>query len=384
MRQVGGVSPSLSYDVNPIGRASVNTKFVALTAAVAAGVFATGAMARDQIRIVGSSTVYPYSQAVSEEFAKKTGGKAPVVESLGTGGGFKEFCKGVGEDKADIANASRTIKKSEYEDCTKNGVTNITEVLIGYDGLSVAGSKKGVDVDVTKEQLFLALSKEVLDKDGKLVANPYKKWSDIDKKLPDQAILVYGPPPTSGTRDAFVELAMHEGCKAIPAYKDKLASLKGQEVEVKGKKVKADEQFIKDNCSPMRADGAFVEAGENDNLIVQRLEADPKALGIFGYSFLFENADKLKGAKVKGVTPSFETIADGSYGISRPLFFYIKNDHRKVIKGLDEFVAEFVSTGAMGKDGYLAERGLTPLSEAKRKEVADAVKNATNMAAPKS
>jgi len=364
----------------------VNNKFVALTAAMAvAGAFvSSAAVARDQIRIVGSSTVYPYSQAVSEEFAKKTGGKAPVVESLGTGGGFKEFCKGIGEDKADIANASRAIKKSEYEDCTKNGVTNITEVLIGYDGLSIASSKKGVDFDLTKDQIFLGLSKEVLDKDGKLVANPYKKWSDIDKKLPDQAILVYGPPPTSGTRDAFVELAMHEGCKVAAGYKEKLAGLKGQEVEVKGKKVKADEQFIKDNCSPMRADGAFVEAGENDNLIVQRLESDPKALGIFGYSFLYENADKLKGTKVSGVSPSFEAIGDSSYGISRPLFFYVKNDHRKVIKGLDEFVAEFVSEGAFGKEGYLAERGLVPLADAKRKEVNAAAKKGENMGAPKS
>ncbi len=357
----------------------MNNKFVALTAAFAvAGAFvSSAAVARDQIRIVGSSTVYPYSQAVSEEFAKKTGGKAPVVESLGTGGGFKEFCKGVGEDKADISNASRAIKKSEYEDCAKNGVTNITEVLIGYDGLSIAISKKGPDFDLTKDQIFLALAKEV-PVDGKLVANPYKKWSDVDKKLPDQAILVYGPPPTSGTRDAFVELAMHTGCEALPFFKDQKKAA-GDDADKK----KAFEKLVKEKCSPMRADGAFVEAGENDNLIVQRLEADPKALGIFGYSFLFENADKLKGAKVKGVAPAFETIADGSYGISRPLFFYVKNDHRKVIKGLDEYVSEFVSEGAFGKDGYLAERGLVPLADAKRKEVADASKKATNMAAPK-
>ncbi len=355
----------------------MNNKFVALTAAIAvAGAFASSAaVARDQIRIVGSSTVYPYSQAVSEEFAKKTGGKAPVVESLGTGGGFKEFCKGVGAETADISNASRAIKKSEFDDCTKNGVTNITEVLIGYDGLSVASSKKGVDLDVTKDQLFLALSKEV-PVDGKLVANPYKKWSDIDKKLPDQAILVYGPPPTSGTRDAFVELAMHEGCMALPYFKDQKKAMAEDK--------KGFEKLVKEKCSPMRADGAFVEAGENDNLIVQRLESDPKAIGIFGFSFLYENADKLKGAKIKGVTPSFDTIADGSYGISRPLFFYVKNDHRKVIKGLDEFVAEFVSDGAFGKEGYLSERGLVALSDDKRKAVAEGAKKAENMAAPKS
>jgi phosphate transport system substrate-binding protein len=353
----------------------VKARFIALAAATAiAGSFAVAgpAAARDQLKIVGSSTVFPYTQAVAEEFTKKAGKKAPVVESTGTGGGMKIFCEGVGEDKADITGASRAMKKSEYEKCQKNGVKSITEALLGYDGLSIANSKKGPDFDLTKEQLYLALAKEV-PVDGKLVANPYKKWSDIDKALPDQAILVYGPPPTSGTRDAFVELAMQKGCKKLDYFKAQKKSLDK----------KAFKKLYKSKCSPMRQDGAFVEAGENDNLIVQRLEADEKALGIFGYSFLFENQDKLKGAKIAGVAPSFETIADSSYGISRPLFIYIKNAHRDVIPGMKEFLVEYMSNEALAKGGYLTERGLTPLSDAKIKEVQDAVKSSKDMAAPK-
>ncbi len=355
----------------------MKTKFVALTVAAAvAGAFASvPAFARDQIKIVGSSTVFPYSQAVAEEFAKKTGMKAPVVESLGTGGGFKNFCQGVGEAHSDITGASRAMKKSEYEECTKNGVTSITEALIGYDGLSIAVSKKGPDFDLTKSQIFLALAKEV-PVDGKLVPNPYKKWSDIDKKLPDIKITVYGPPPTSGTRDAFVELAMHKGCEALDYFKQQKKAL--------GDDKKAYEKLIKEACSPMRQDGPFIEAGENDNLIVQRIEADPTAVGIFGYSFLFENQDKLKGAKVNGVAPSFETIADFSYGIARPLYIYIKNAHVGVIPGLDKFIAEYVSDGALGRGGYLPERGLTPLLPEKLKEVQETVKNLKNMSAPQS
>lgn len=350
-------------------------RIIALTAATAlAGSLAVSpAFARDQIKIVGSSTVFPYTQAVAEEFTKKTGKKAPVVESTGTGGGMKIFCEGVGEDKADITGASRAMKKSEYETCQKNGVKDVTEALIGYDGLSLASSKEGPDFNVTKTQLYLALGKEI-PVDGKLVANPYKNWNDVDKSLPAEPILVYGPPPTSGTRDAFVELAMHEGCEELDFFKAKKKELDK----------KAFGTFVKENCSPMRQDGAFIEAGENDNLIVQRLEADEKALGIFGYSFLFENQDKLKGAKVGGVEPSFDTIADSSYGISRPLFVYIKNAHRDVIPGIKEFLEEYTSDEALAKDGYLAERGLTPLSEEKIKELQEAVKSSKPMDAPTS
>jgi phosphate transport system substrate-binding protein len=334
----------------------VNKRFTALTAAAALAAFAavSPASARDQIKIVGSSTVFPYSQAVAEEFAKKSGSKAPVVESTGTGGGMKIFCQGVGEDQADITGASRAMKASEWKACQANGVTDVTEVLLGYDGLSIANSKSGPDFDLTLTQAFLALAKEV-PVDGKLVDNPYKKWSDIDASLPDIDILAYGPPPTSGTRDAFVELAMQKGCKQLDFFKD------------------AEKKTIKEKCSPMRQDGPFVEAGENDNLIVQRLEADANAIGIFGYSFLYENNDKLKGAKIAGVGPSFDTIADFSYPISRPIYVYIKNAHLDVIPGLKEFVAEFASDDALAPGGYLSERGLTPMVDAKRKEVQDEV-----------
>jgi phosphate transport system substrate-binding protein len=346
---------------------------VASTLAVAAVCTAGPALARDQLKIVGSSTVYPYSQAVSEEFAKKTGKKAPVLESTGTGGGMKIFCQGVGEANPDITGASRAMKKSEWELCTKNGVTDVTEIQIGYDGLSIAQSKTGKPIDLTKEQLFLALASEVPDGD-KLVANPYKKWSDVDKALPDVAITVYGPPPTSGTRDAFVELAMHEGCKSLEYFKKKKGELDKDGFE----------KLLKEKCTPMRQDGPFIEAGENDNLIVQRIEADPNALGIFGYSFLYENQDKLQGVKIGGVAPSFETIADKSYGLSRPLFFYIKNAHRKVIPGMDEFIAEYTSDAAMGADGYLHERGLVVLSPDLLKEMQKRAKDAEKMSPPTS
>ena len=346
---------------------------VASTLAVAALSTGSPALARDQIQVVGSSTVYPYTQAVAEEFGKKTGKKAPVVESTGTGGGMKIFCQGVGEANPDLTGASRAMKKSEWEQCTKNGVTDITELQIGYDGLSVAQSKKGKPIDLSKAQLYLALASEIPDGD-KLVPNPHKKWSDVDKSLPDVAITVYGPPPTSGTRDAFVELALHEGCKALDYYKQK-----------KGELEKADfDKFVTETCTKMRQDGPFIEAGENDNLIVQRIEADPNALGIFGYSFLYENQDKLQGVKVGGVEPSFDTIADGTYGLSRPLFIYIKNAHRKVIPGLNEFVAEYTSDEAMGPDGYLHERGLVVLAPDALKEAQERAKNGEKMAPPTS
>jgi phosphate transport system substrate-binding protein len=323
------------------------TSAVALAAVLAAG---TAAQARDQIRIVGSSTVFPYTQAVAEQFAAATGNPAPVVESTGTGGGFKAFCGGVGEDFADLTGASRAIKESEVKACADAGVTSITEVLLGYDGLSIAHARSGKEIALTKAQLFQALAAKV-EKDGAIVDNPYKAWNEIDPSLPAEPITVFGPPPTSGTRDAFVELVMHPGCEAFPAIK----ALEGD--------------AKKEVCERMRQDGPFVEAGENDNLIVQRLEADPTSLGIFGYSFLYENQDKLVGTPVDGVSPSTETIADGSYKVSRPLFVYVKNAHRGVIAGLDDFIKEYTSEEAFGEGGYLAERGLIPLSAEKREEV---------------
>lgn len=336
----------------------MNTKFIAFGAAAAvAGTLAAGpALARDQLSIVGSSTVFPYTQAVAEEFANKTGNPAPVVESTGSGGGMKIFCQGIGVDHPDITGASRAIKDSEKELCAENGVDDITEVLIGYDGLSIALSREGKAFDISKSEIYQALAAEV-PVDGKLVANPYTKWSEINPDLPDIEITVYGPPPTSGTRDAFVELAMRKGCKQLHFFKD------------------AEKSTIKEKCSPMRTDGPFIEAGENDNLIVQRLEADPNAYGIFGYSFLFENQDKLQPVKVEGVEPNPDTIASGEYGISRPLFFYIKNAHRGVIPGMNEFIKEYVSEAAFGPGGYLSERGLVALGDEKRKEVQEAAVN---------
>src|SRR5262245_62105297 len=310
------------------------------------------AQARDQIRIVGSSTVYPFTTAVAEQFGKTAGFKTPVVESTGTGGGMKLFCAGIGADHPDFTNASRQIKKSEFEDCAKHGVTDIVEIKVGFDGLTVADAKVGPDLNFTKTQLFLALAKEVPDKDGKLVANPYKTWKDVDPSLPDEKIEVLGPPPTSGTRDAFVELVMEKGCDTYPELK----ALTGD--------------AHKAACDALREDGAYVDAGENDNLIVQKLESNPAAFGIFGYSYLEQNADKIKGAKIEGVEPTFDTVADKSYPIGRELFIYVKNAHVGVIPGIREFIAEYVSDRSMGDEGYLADKGLVTLEAAKKQEVA--------------
>jgi len=338
-----------------------------LAVAAAIAVSAGAASARDQIRIVGSSTVFPYTQAVVEEFGNTSGFASPILESTGTGGGMKIFCEGIGANFADVTGASRAMKASEYALCAKNGVTDISEALIGYDGLSIAVSRSSKsDWALTLEQIYLALAAEVPVGDG-WGANPNKKWSDIDASLPDVEIVAYGPPPTSGTRDAFVELAMHEGCKRLPYVKNG----------------GFDGKWVNENCSRMRQDGPFVEAGENDNLIVQRIEADPNALGIFGYSFLYENEDKLTGVPVDGIAPSADTIADFSYPIARPLFVYVKNAHRGVIPGLNEFLAEYVSDRAMSADGYMVERGLVPLSPQALAGVQNAVLNAENMAAPK-
>ncbi len=332
------------------------------------------AEARDHIKIVGSSTVYPYAQAVAEEFAQKTGNKAPVLESTGTGGGMKIFCAGVGEKHPDITNASRRMKRSEWDTCQKNGVKSITEVHIGYDGLSIAHSREAPDMDLTKVQLYLALAKQV-PVNGRLVDNPYRQWSEIDPKLPAIPIIVYGPPPTSGTRDAFVELVFHEVCSKgeLPFWAKKKEELKDK---------KAFKAYVKANCSAMRTDGPFIEAGENDNLIVQKLKADEKALGIFGYSFLYENEDTLKPVTINGVSPSIETIADGSYTISRPLYFYVKNAHRRFVPGLNDYVAEFVSEDAFGPDGYLVERGLVSLPDEQREKVRENALKAVPMTAP--
>ena len=329
-----------------------------VVAGVATAAFTAPSFARDQIRIVGSSTVFPFSTAVAEQFGKTSKFKTPVVESTGSGGGMKLFCSGIGVEHPDITNASRRIKSSEFEKCTKAGI-KITEVKVGFDGIVLANAKSGPALALTKQQIFLALAKEV-PVDGKMVANPYKKWSDIDASLPDANIEVLGPPPTSGTRDAFVELAMEGGAKGF----ESLAALR-----------KSDKKAFKAAAHTIREDGAFIEAGENDNLIVQKLEANPNALGIFGFSFLDQNADKIKGATVDGAQPTFENIAGGEYGVSRSLYFYVKQQHVGVVPGIAEYVSEFTSDKAWGEEGYLLDKGLIPLPDADRKTVADGARN---------
>lgn len=331
---------------------------IALTAAVA--VPAVGQTARDYISIVGSSTVYPFSTVVAEQFGKTSKFKTPKVESTGSGGGIKLFCGGVGIQHPDIANSSRAIKPTELEMCAANGVKDVVEVKIGYDGIVLAESRAAAGLPLSLRDIYLALAKQVPNPNGTetLIPNPYKTWKDVNPALAAQAIEVLGPPPTSGTRDAFVELAMEGGCKAIPwikAIKDK------------------DEDKFKQICHTIREDGRFIEAGENDNLIVQKLKANKNAVGIFGYSFLEQNTDSVKGSVIGGEAPTFENIASGKYPISRPLFFYVKKAHVGSIPGMREFVAEFTSQKAMGEDGYLADRGLIPLPAAEYGVVAKRV-----------
>ena len=340
----------------------MNNKFIAAAAIAALGLVGSGgaASARDQIRIVGSSTVYPFTTAVAEQFGK-AGGKTPVVESTGTGGGMKIFCEGVGVDKADATNASRRMKKSEFELCAKNGVTDIVEIKVGIDGLTLAHNKDGTPFKLTRKQVFQALAEQVPDKDGKLVANPYKNWSDIDASLPNVKIEVLGPPPTSGTRDSFHELFMEKGAEAF----DLLKEMKKKDEEAKTK------DFEK-VWKSIRKDGAYVEAGENDNVIVQKLETNKNAVGIFGFSFLEENTAKLTGILIEDVEPTYENISSGKYKGARDLYIYVKKQHVGVIPGLDKFVAEYVSDKAIGEDGYLASKGLVALPKDASANVAKA------------
>ncbi len=321
------------------------------------------AAARDQIRIVGSSTVYPFATVVAEEFGRSSTFKTPIIESTGTGGGLKLFCSGVGVEHPDITNASRRIKASEVELCGKNGVDGITEVKIGYDGIVLANARKAPPMQITLQQLFLALAKEVPAPNGDLVPNPNRTWKDVDASLPDVKIEVLGPPPTSGTRDAFNELALEGGCKTFPDLK----ALK-----------KKDSGEYKRICRSVREDGAYVEAGENDNLIVQKLVANPNAFGVFGYSFLDQNGDTIQGNLVNGVEPTFEEIASGAYPVSRSLYIYVKNAHVGSVPGIREFLAEFTSEKALGEFGYLADKGLIPSPDAERKKYRQAAKTLEN------
>lgn len=318
------------------------SKILAVTAmaAIAAGAVS----ARDQIRIVGSSTVFPFSTGVAEQFGKTTDFATPVVESTGSGGGMKLFCAGVGEEHPDITNASRRMKSTEFELCQGNGVTEIVESVIGYDGIVVANAHSGPTFALTRAQITIALAAN-----GPLPT----MWNEVDPSLPAINIEVLGPPPSSGTRDAFEELVLHEGCEETSL------------VDCDGVSV--------------REDGVYVDAGENDNLIVSKLEANPNALGVFGFSFLDQNSDVIKGAEIDGVDPTFDNIASGDYAISRALYYYIKVAHVGVIPGIAEFAAEFSSEDATGEEGYLTDKGLIPLPEDMFEENADAVNSLTVM-----
>ena len=337
------------------------------TLIIGAGVLmlaSVSAHARDQIRIVGSSTVFPFSTTVAEQFGKTTDFKTPVVDSTGSGGGLKLFCSGVGVEHPDITNASRRIKVSEVEKCAKNGVTDIVEVKIGYDGIVLANSRQAEQMSLTLKDIFLALAKDIPDGNGKTKPNPYTTWKQVNSELPDVKIEVLGPPPTSGTRDAFVELAMEGGCKSVGWIK----AMK-----------KTDAKAYKTLCHTIREDGAFIEAGENDNLIVQKLQANPNAFGIFGFSFLDQNSDTVQGSKVNGVDPEFELISDGSYPVSRSLYFYVKKAHIGAVPGITEYLAEFISDKASGPDGYLAEKGLIPMSDPEAADWRKKVKGLENL-----
>ena len=335
--------------------------FAVLGLAISAG--AQAQTGRDYVYVVGSSTVYPFATVVAERFGRGSEFKTPKVESTGSGGGLKLFCDGVGVDFPDVANSSRAIKQSEVDTCAVKGVTEIVEVKIGYDGIVIANALGAESVNLSRTDIFMALAKEVPGSvEGELVENPYKTWADVNPALPAARIEVLGPPPTSGTRDAFVELAMEGGCKSVSW----IAALK-----------KTDKNRYKAICHTIREDGAFVEAGENDNLIVQKLEANPNAFGIFGFSFLDQNLEKVKGAKVDGVAPTFDAIADGDYPVSRPLYFYAKKAHVDVIPGLRGYLREFTSERAWGEEGYLSDRGLIPMPDGERGEVAAAVRDLT-------
>lgn len=319
---------------------------------------------RDHIEIVGSSTVYPFATVVAERFGRSSAFKTPRIESTGSGGGMKLFCAGLGVDTPDITNASRRIKQSELDNCQANGVTDVIEVLIGYDGIAIANAKSAEQLTLSTKDLYLALAKQVPNPDGSqtMVENPYKTWADVNSALPAADIEVIGPPPTSGTRDAFAELVLEAGCTQFDFVKAMS---------------KTDENQYKAYCHSVREDGVYIEAGENDNLIVQKLEANPAALGVFGYSFLEQNADKVQGSLVNGVEPKFDTIADGSYPVSRPLYFYAKKAHIGQIPGMEEFIAEFTDLDTMGDGGYLTDRGLIPLDEDALAEVVSRAQSGT-------
>lgn len=320
-----------------------------------------------EIRITGSSTVFPFSTTVAEQFGANSTFATPIVEATGSGGGIKQFCSGVGQNTPDIANSSRRMTGSEWDLCNANRVTDIVEVIIGYDGIVLANAKRAEAFDLTPKEIFMGLAREV-PVNGRLAPNPYERWSDISVDLPDLPIQVFGPPPSSGTRDAFLELAMARGARGFPML---------AEIE------EDDSGLFTEIAHAIREDGRWIDAGENDGAIVQRLTKNPEALGVFGFSFLIQNEDSIRGAKVDGVSPTFEEIAAGRYEISRSLFFYLKKAHLGVIAGLEEFVKEFTDEKAWGDEGYLIDKGLIPMPlDARRKMASDARRFAVMTARP--
>lgn len=339
---------------------------VALAATLLAAASAVQAAGRNHIEVVGSSTVYPFATVVAERFGQSGEFKTPKIESTGSGGGMKLFCAGAGVNTPDITNASRRIKKSEFDKCQANGVKGVIEVLIGYDGIAIANSTEADQLELTRSDLYLALAKDIPNPDGSesFVTNPHSLWSEVNPTLPATKIEVLGPPPTSGTRDAFAELVLEGGCQQV----DWVKALK-----------KVDKKSYKARCHSIREDGHYVETGENDNLIVQKLSANSNALGIFGFSFLEQNEDLVQGSIIDGQEATFETISDGSYPVSRPLYFYVKKAHIGQIPGLQEYLAEFTHEDTWGDEGYLADKGMIPLPEDMRSEIATAVATAQPM-----
>jgi phosphate transport system substrate-binding protein len=308
---------------------------------------------RDYIMIVGSSTAFPIVSAVVERFVRKTGARSPVVEAMGTGGGFRFFCDGTGVETPDIAMASRTLNESELKQCETNGIQEPVQVKIGYGGVVFVNTKDAESFDFSARDLYLAMAREIPDPSGRaeLVGNPYNNWNEISESLPALPIRILGPPLSSGTRDILVEKLMEQACADHAMLRD-----------MRGK----DADAYDEHCYTFREDGAYIEAGENDARIVRKLSQDPGAIGILGYNFLERNGDILKAATIDSIAPEFEMIEDSSYPLSRPLYLYIKREHYPLVNGLSEFLSEFTSEAAWGDEGYLVDKGLIPLSAEER------------------
>jgi phosphate transport system substrate-binding protein len=309
---------------------------------------ASTAAAADQIRIVSSSTVFPFASAVAEHFSRQSGFKSPVVESIGSGGGFKAFCRGLGEGTPDIATASRLMTPSERNACAASGVTEIAQIPIGRDGIVIAIAKSAHPFPLTRRQLFLALARRV-PLDGRLTANPARQWYDIDPQLPRMDILIYGPGPNHGTRDVLVEMVMEPACAELPVISG------------------LDEAARKAACEAIREDGAFVDVSETYSVLLRRVAMEPRAIGILPFSYVDQNTDKVQSLPFEGERPTYEAVLAGRYALSRPLFVYVKKDHLGRTPGLRQYIAEFTSEKAWGKDGYLSDLGLIPLPDSERR-----------------